>query len=228
MTEAPSRDASTRPSRLTLSAALAAMLIGLLPIDAEARQFRWQHNGRCDDPRYETSNGGRARPGTDEFDCSRHGDGLKRSADRGYRGGWGSSYDEDDEDDADLGTVAAVVGGVAVLGILGSLLGGSDASSPPAFTPSLGMGTGTGLAGGGTAGQGIVWNDAPAAPAPVLMAEADSACQATVARGIAERFGNRPVRFAEARPYGDGEEGTVMAGSDRFSYRCAGGAVNVW
>lgn len=37
----------------------------------------YRGNGRCDDPRYETSNGGRARPGTDEYDCSRHGDGLK-------------------------------------------------------------------------------------------------------------------------------------------------------
>jgi hypothetical protein len=40
-----------------------------------ARAYRG--NGRCDDPRYETSNGGRARAGTDEYDCSRHGDGLK-------------------------------------------------------------------------------------------------------------------------------------------------------
>ncbi|HSK40707.1 MAG TPA: hypothetical protein VK943_13155 [Arenibaculum sp.] len=34
-------------------------------------------NGRCDDRRYETSSGGRAAPGTDEYDCSRFGGGLK-------------------------------------------------------------------------------------------------------------------------------------------------------
>jgi hypothetical protein len=37
----------------------------------------YRDNGRCDDARYESSNGGRARPGTDEFDCSRYGNGLK-------------------------------------------------------------------------------------------------------------------------------------------------------
>lgn len=37
----------------------------------------YRGNGRCDDPRYETSNGGRARAGSDEYDCSRYGDGLK-------------------------------------------------------------------------------------------------------------------------------------------------------
>jgi len=42
------------------------------------RRFNpYSGNGRCDDPRYETSNGGRAAPGTDEYDCSRHGNGLK-------------------------------------------------------------------------------------------------------------------------------------------------------
>lgn len=34
-------------------------------------------NGRCDDRRYETSNGGRAAPGMDDYDCSRFGGGLK-------------------------------------------------------------------------------------------------------------------------------------------------------
>ncbi len=34
-------------------------------------------NGRCDDPRYHTSNGGRAAPGTDERDCRRYGQGRK-------------------------------------------------------------------------------------------------------------------------------------------------------
>ncbi len=38
----------------------------------------YARNGRCDDPRYNTSNGGRAEPGTDDYDCSRYGDGLKR------------------------------------------------------------------------------------------------------------------------------------------------------
>lgn len=37
----------------------------------------YANNGRCDDPRYETSNGGRANPGTDERDCRRFGHGLK-------------------------------------------------------------------------------------------------------------------------------------------------------
>lgn len=35
-------------------------------------------NGRCDDPRYNTSNGGHAEAGTDDYDCSRYGNGLKR------------------------------------------------------------------------------------------------------------------------------------------------------
>lgn len=39
---------------------------------------RYARNGRCDDPRYNTSNGGRAEAGTDDYDCSRYGDGLKR------------------------------------------------------------------------------------------------------------------------------------------------------
>lgn len=38
---------------------------------------RYSRNGRCDDARYNTSNGGRAETGTDEWDCSRYGDGLK-------------------------------------------------------------------------------------------------------------------------------------------------------
>jgi hypothetical protein len=37
----------------------------------------YRNNGRCDDPRYETSHGGRARPGSDDYDCSRFGNGLK-------------------------------------------------------------------------------------------------------------------------------------------------------
>ena len=43
-----------------------------------ARQQRsYANNGRCDDARYRTSNGGRAEPGTDERDCRRYGDGRK-------------------------------------------------------------------------------------------------------------------------------------------------------
>ena len=38
----------------------------------------YAYNGRCDDPSYNTSNGGRAERGSDEFDCSRYGQGLKR------------------------------------------------------------------------------------------------------------------------------------------------------
>jgi predicted small secreted protein len=38
---------------------------------------RYANNGRCDDGDYRTSNGGRARSGTDERDCARYGDGLK-------------------------------------------------------------------------------------------------------------------------------------------------------
>ncbi len=38
----------------------------------------YARNGRCDDPRYNTSHGGNADPGTDEYDCSRYGGGLKR------------------------------------------------------------------------------------------------------------------------------------------------------
>lgn len=37
----------------------------------------YANNGRCDDARYRTSNGGRAAPGTDERDCRRYGDGRK-------------------------------------------------------------------------------------------------------------------------------------------------------
>lgn len=38
---------------------------------------RYANNGRCDDSDYRTSNGGRARSGTDERDCRRYGDGRK-------------------------------------------------------------------------------------------------------------------------------------------------------
>jgi len=38
---------------------------------------RYANNGRCDDPRYRTSNGGRAERGSDERDCRRYGDGRK-------------------------------------------------------------------------------------------------------------------------------------------------------
>lgn len=38
---------------------------------------RYAGNGRCDDPRYRTSNGGRAPAGSDEWDCRRFGDGRK-------------------------------------------------------------------------------------------------------------------------------------------------------
>ncbi len=38
---------------------------------------RYAGNGRCDDARYRTSNGGRAEAGTDERDCRRFGDGRK-------------------------------------------------------------------------------------------------------------------------------------------------------
>jgi len=40
----------------------------------------WERNGRCDDERYETSNGGKAPPGADEYDCSRYGNGMKGRA----------------------------------------------------------------------------------------------------------------------------------------------------
>lgn len=38
----------------------------------------YARNGQCDDPRYNTSNGGRAEAGTDDYDCSRYGNGVKR------------------------------------------------------------------------------------------------------------------------------------------------------
>ncbi|WP_448206105.1 hypothetical protein [Azospirillum sp. sgz302134] len=41
------------------------------------RENRYANNGRCDDARYRTSNGGRAAPGSDERDCRRFGDGRK-------------------------------------------------------------------------------------------------------------------------------------------------------
>lgn len=37
----------------------------------------YANNGRCDDARYRTSNGGHAAPGTDERDCRKYGDGRK-------------------------------------------------------------------------------------------------------------------------------------------------------
>ena len=40
--------------------------------------YRYARNGRCDDSRYNTSNGGRAEAGSDDYDCSRYGDGVKR------------------------------------------------------------------------------------------------------------------------------------------------------
>ncbi len=41
--------------------------------------YGYRKNGRCDDPRYRTSNGGRASPGSDEYDCKKLGlgDGRK-------------------------------------------------------------------------------------------------------------------------------------------------------
>lgn len=39
--------------------------------------MRYAFNGRCDDPRYVVSNGGRAEPGTDEADCALYGQGLR-------------------------------------------------------------------------------------------------------------------------------------------------------
>lgn len=39
---------------------------------------QYARNGRCDDPRYNTSNGGHAEAGTDDYDCSRYGNGIKR------------------------------------------------------------------------------------------------------------------------------------------------------
>lgn len=39
---------------------------------------QYANNGQCDDPRYNTSNGGRAEAGTDDYDCSRYGNGIKR------------------------------------------------------------------------------------------------------------------------------------------------------
>lgn len=38
----------------------------------------YARNGRCDDPAYNTSNGGRAERGSDDYDCSRYGNGIKR------------------------------------------------------------------------------------------------------------------------------------------------------
>ena len=46
--------------------------------DSGSSDSRYARNGQCDDPRYNTSNGGRAEAGTDDYDCSRWGDGLKR------------------------------------------------------------------------------------------------------------------------------------------------------
>lgn len=45
--------------------------------DYGAGDYRYANNGRCDDARYRTSNGGHASAGTDERDCRRFGDGLK-------------------------------------------------------------------------------------------------------------------------------------------------------
>ena len=38
----------------------------------------YAYNGQCDDPSYNTSNGGNAAPGSDRYDCRRYGNGLKR------------------------------------------------------------------------------------------------------------------------------------------------------
>ena len=47
--------------------------------EGERRRYnrKYNFNGRCDDPRYETSHGGNAEEGTDEFDCLLYGNGLK-------------------------------------------------------------------------------------------------------------------------------------------------------
>ena len=39
--------------------------------------YRYAFDGKCDDPRYAVSTGA-ADPGTDDYDCARHGGGLKK------------------------------------------------------------------------------------------------------------------------------------------------------
>jgi hypothetical protein len=236
--------ARPKPLLRAVSALLAFALLAGAARPVEAWDHRWQNNGRCDDARYETSHGGRARAGTDEYDCSRYGNGLKRGADRHYGGrDYGHGYGDygyrdpgyrdpgyrdygyrDDDDDFlggdlgdGLGAAAIVLGGLAVLGALGAL-GGSDgdAAAPGAFGP--------GASSGGA--PDVVWNDPPprggdrGAP---LLAEALSACQTVVRDGLAERFGTPDVSLS-----GDPDEGVAVAAGRAFNYRCSDGRINVW
>lgn len=66
---------SLPPLRALLAAGALAAVALSFATPADAKDYR--RNGRCDDERYETSNGGKAAPGTDEYDCSRYGDGMK-------------------------------------------------------------------------------------------------------------------------------------------------------
>lgn len=69
---------SALPSLAGLPLALfAPALFSLCAAPTQARNLG--DNGRCDDLRYETSNHGHAEPGTDEYDCSRYGQGLKEA-----------------------------------------------------------------------------------------------------------------------------------------------------
>jgi hypothetical protein len=238
-----------RRSTAMLLAAALALPVTAFPTGAGAWSLR--DNGRCDDRRYETSNGGRAEPGTDEYDCSRYGNGLKGS----YAGGYGRSrygrhdpYDRyggygyghgsrddrwdrrwddgwgGDDDDSD----AALMIGLGLLGLLGAaaLLGGGDD----------GAGTGTGGGSWGDPGSGasrtelpgggsVVWSQGGRQAVPPAVSElpVPSECQQVVRAGIEERYGTSDITFS-----GGPDEGKVRAGSLAFNYLCRDGRINVW
>jgi hypothetical protein len=229
-----------RRSTAMLLAAALALPVAAAPTGAGAWSLR--DNGRCDDRRYETSNGGRAEPGTDEYDCSRYGNGLKGAYAGGYGrsrydrrapygrydryGGYGHGRDdrwEEDDGDSD----AALMIGLGLLGLLGAaaLLGGGED----------GAGSGTGGGSWGDAGAGasrtelpgggsVVWSQGGQAVPPAVAAEpVRSECQQVVRAGIEERFGIPDMIFS-----GDPDEGRVRAGSLDLNYLCRDGRINVW
>lgn len=217
---------TARPKLLlrAVSVLLACAVLAGAARPAEAWEHRWQRNGRCDDARYETSHGGRAQAGTDEYDCRRYGNGLKRGGDYGYGGhGYGYRDDEDDFLGGDLGdglgAAAVVLGGLAILGALGALGGSDGDAAPGAFGPDASSGR----------APDVVWNDPPSRGGDwggnwgAASPEAHSACQIVVRDGLAERFGTSDVSLS-----GDPDEGVAVAAGRVFNYRCSGGRINVW
>lgn len=198
--------------------------LGLLFLTCPAEAWAgWQRNGECDDPRYETSNGGLARPGTDEHDCRRFGGGLKPEFEKtpmipvgpdGINGyGTGQNWRRIEREEARKANRAM------------RMLDAQNGLDAPAAVDGIILGEGDGpevliLPGG----EVIVWDD-PDARAPNSMATPyPGRCRAAVFEGLRRRLGTDAIVIN-----GRADRGTARVQGRAYQFRCEkSGRIDIW